>query len=39
MTYRSTMTEHRSRPIAQALANWADEVLGKLSRKSELAAA
>lgn len=31
--------QQRSAPIAEALRTWADETLGKLSRKSELAAA
>ena len=31
--------QHRSKPIAEALAAWTEETLRKLSRKSELAAA
>jgi transposase len=45
-TIRGLSPDHRrrerqlqSKPIAEALAVWTDEVVGKLSRKSELAAA
>src|SRR5207237_9466806 len=36
--HRRRERQHRSEPIAAALAAWADETLRKLSRKSELAA-
>src|SRR5436190_111073 len=37
--HRRRERQHQSRPIAEALAAWADETVRKLSRKSELAAA
>jgi transposase len=37
--YRRRQRQRRSKPIAAALAEWADETARKLSRKSELAAA
>jgi transposase len=37
--HRRRERQHRSKPIAAALAAWADETRRKLSRKSELAAA
>jgi transposase len=37
--HRRRERQQRSKPIAQALAAWADETVRKLSRKSELAAA
>jgi transposase len=37
--HRRRERQQRSRPIAEALAAWAEEIVGKLSRKSELAAA
>jgi len=37
--HRRRERQQRSRPIAEALAAWAEETVGKLSRKSELAAA
>jgi transposase len=37
--HRRRERQQRSKPIAQALAAWADETARKLSRKSELAAA
>ena len=37
--HRRRECHQRSKPIAEALAEWADETVGKLSRKSELAAA
>src|SRR5216683_8126554 len=37
--HRRRERQQRSKPIAEALAIWADETVCKLSRKSELAAA
>ena len=37
--HRRRERQHRSKPVAAALAEWADETVRKLSRKSELAAA
>jgi transposase len=37
--HRRRERQQRSKPIAEALATWADETVRKLSRKSELAAA
>jgi transposase len=37
--HRRRKRQQRSKPIAEALAVWADETVRKLSRKSELAAA
>lgn len=37
--HRRRERQQRSKPIAMALAQWADEIVRKLSRKSELAAA
>jgi transposase len=37
--HRRREREQQSKPIAEALATWADETVRKLSRKSELAAA
>jgi Transposase IS66 family len=37
--HRRRERQQRSKPVAAALAAWADEIRRKLSRKSELAAA
>ena len=37
--HRRRERQLRSRPVAEALAAWSEETVGKLSRKSELAAA
>jgi len=37
--HRRRERQRRSKPIAEALAAWADETVRKLSRKSELASA